>query len=138
LFEDKEAALFGHHHVEDEEVRVLTLCNHQTRVAIPSDKDAIALVLQNGAHRFYDLVIVIDQEDGSLLRRHLVDSLRQRCATDVLAAHQIPIIAPRPAVGKGARVNLHIDENGCLWKLTEVAKDDKTCLPPSNAQRQAA
>ena len=31
-----------------------------------------------------------------------MDSLRQRCATNVLAAHQIPIIALRPAVGKGA------------------------------------
>src|SRR5271157_6238495 len=117
LLEHEEAALLGHHHVEDDQVRVLTLCNHQTRVAIPRDKDAIALVLQNGAHRFYDLVIVIDQEDGSLLRRHIMDSPRLRCETNVLAANQISIIAPRPAVGKGAtRVNLHIDENGCLWK----------------------
>jgi len=46
-----------------------------------------------------------------------MDSLRLRCATDVLAANQIPIIARRPGVGKGAtRVNLHTDENGCLWK----------------------
>src|SRR5208283_698068 len=51
---------------------------------------------------FHDLVIVIDQEDGSLLRRHLMDSLRLRCATNVLAANQIPIIARRPGVGKGA------------------------------------
>src|SRR5271157_3091579 len=118
LLEHKEAALLGHHHVEDKEVRVLTLCNHQTRVAIPSDKDAIALVLQNCAHRFYDLVIVIDQEDSSLLRRHLMDSLKLRCATDVLAASQYSDHSPPTWRGQGGptRFNLHTDENGCLWK----------------------
>src|SRR5262245_52430433 len=46
LFQDEKAAPLGHHHVEDDEIRIFSLGHRQALIAIASDKNLVALGLQ--------------------------------------------------------------------------------------------
>ena len=64
LFEDEEAALLGHHHVEDDEVGVLALSDGEAGVAVARDEDSVTSSFEYGPHGFDDVVVVVHQEDG--------------------------------------------------------------------------
>ena len=70
FLEDEKPAFLGHHHVEDDEVGVFAFGDHQTGVSVARGQGAEPLAFEHHPHRFDDLVIVVDEENRSLLRGH--------------------------------------------------------------------
>ena len=59
----QEAAAFGHHHVQDDQVRVLAFGQGQALIPIARDNDLVPLGFQGVPHRLDDFRIVVHQQN---------------------------------------------------------------------------
>ncbi len=105
LLQHEEAALLGHHHVQDDQVGVLPLGDGQAGVTVAGDQNAIAPVLEDHAHRLDDLEVVVDQED--CLGRHGHE--RSPSPAGIVEPAAVLIIQPVPTARQGGRSPDHSD-----------------------------